>query len=138
MSSSLRSHAESLIGRNVLVYHVEGVVYHGTLHSVSEAGIYLANCCVFNQVSAASKANDIAPAVGGPNELDVFHVFFPFFFLPFAVLTGVAAANLARPPYYGYGYPPYGPGYGPGYGPRSGTRPASGSLPDATATPPWS
>lgn len=112
MSHMMRKHAESLIGQSVFVYHVEGVVYHGVLHSVTKEGIYLANCTVMNQISANSKSTDIHLAVADSKQPDVTHVFFPFFFVPFAFLTGVAAANAARPPYY-YGYPGYYP-YGPG------------------------
>lgn len=119
MSRSMRKHAESLIGKAVIVYHIEGVTYYGVLHSITKEGIYLQNCHLLDQIAAHDKSTDIELAVADNDTLDLRQVFFPFFFLPFAVLTGVAAANLARPPYYGYGYGPgyYPYGYGAGYPP---------------------
>ncbi|KPV44567.1 hypothetical protein [Alicyclobacillus ferrooxydans] len=115
MYRSMRKHAESLIGKSVVAYHVEGIMYHGVLHSVTHEGIYIVNCGVLNPISANSDSPDVDHALGDTNQPDAVEVFAPFFFFPFGVLTGLAAANLARPPYYGYGPGYYG--YGPGYGP---------------------
>ena len=119
MSRSMRKHAESLIGKPVVLYHVEGVVYHGVLHSVTHEGVYVSQCGVLNPMSADSDSKDVDHAIAGTDDLNASQVFAPFFFFPFGVLTGLAAANLARPPYYGYGYGGYPGyyGYGPGYGP---------------------
>lgn len=97
-----------LIGHRVIVHHVNGEVYYGRLHSVSDDGIYLMRARVINPASASNEnpSTDHAIANSADNA-DISEAFFPFLFLPLVALAGLAAA---RP--YPYPYP-YG-GYYPG------------------------
>lgn len=118
MSHMMRKHAKALLGKHVVVHHVEGWSCHGILHSMTHEGLYLMNVHMMEQVSASDTTPTLEFTISHDAKVNAEQVFFPFFFLPFAALTGIAAASAVRPPYY-YGYPgPYGPypGYGyPGY-----------------------
>lgn len=118
MSNVIVKIVKKLLGQHVIVHHVEGWSCHGVLHSMTREGIYLRNVQMIETISASEENPNLDYAISHKNEVDAAPVFFPFFFLPFAALAGVAAASALRPPYYGYPYPgPYGayPPYGPTY-----------------------
>lgn len=103
-------YASRFVGNNVIAYHVNGMAYHGTLHSVNNRGIYLMNARGLRPASADNSTPTIEHAISDGNN-DISEAFFPFFFLGFAALAGLAAASAWYPYGYGYGY-----GYGyPGY-----------------------
>jgi hypothetical protein len=106
MSVVMRHHATRLIGHSVVAYHVSGTTYHGTLHSVEDHGIYMMNARGFHPASAPVNMAAVEHAISDTDgKADVSEAFFPFFFLPFVALAGLAAAS-AYPP-YGYYYPGY-------------------------------
>ena len=121
MSHMMRKSAKALLGKHVVVYHVEGWSCHGVLHSMTHEGVYLMNAQMIDHISSPDTQTKLEHAFGPNGSVDATEVFFPFFFLPFAVLTGIAAASAVRPPYYYGGYPGYpGPYGGYGYGPYPG------------------
>lgn len=118
MSHIIKKIVKTLLGQHVIVHHVEGWSCHGVLHSMTHEGIYLRNAQMIETISTSNTNPGLELAIGHNDKVDAEPVFFPFFFLPFAALAGVAAASALRPPYYGYPYPgPYGayPPYGPAY-----------------------
>jgi hypothetical protein len=108
--------ALKLMGKAVFVYHKDGNVYHGKLHSVTKKGIYILPYQHAPHLISSNQSGAFAlcdPHEAGTERSE--HVFAPALFFTFGALTGLAAA---RPPYPYYGgYPGYGyPGYGsPGY-----------------------
>lgn len=96
-------YASRFVGRNVIAYHVNGMAYHGTLHSVDHRGIYLMNARGIRPASATGEQLDIQHAIADGQQ-DVSEAFFPFFFLAFGALAGLAAASA----WYPWGYYPYG------------------------------
>lgn len=116
MSHMLRKSARAMLGKHVIVHHAEGWSCSGVLHSMTHDGIYLMNVQRLDLTAGEDTNPTFQHAVGNHENVEVDHVFFPFFFIPFAALVGIAAASAARPPYYYYGpYPPYGYGPYPGY-----------------------
>lgn len=118
MSHPIIKIVKALIGKHVVVDHVEGWSCHGVLQSITRQGIYLRNVQMIETISSSENKPDLEHTISHDAKIDAEQVFFPFLFIPFAALAGVAAASALRPrpPYY-YGYPgPYG-GYGYGYGP---------------------
>lgn len=103
--------ARRLVGQHVVVRHQNGVIYHGTLHSVNQQGLYLMNARGANQqISAQGKTIEVQHAIGNSEDNEqMSEAFFPFLFLPFIALAGLAAAST----WYPYGY--YGGYYGGGY-----------------------
>lgn len=94
-------HANRLIGQRVIARHVNGTAYHGVLHSVNDRGIYLMNARGIRPISAEVSTPTVEHALADANgKTDVSEAFFPFFFLAFAALAGLAAASA----YYPYGY----------------------------------
>ncbi len=96
-------YASRFMGKTVIAHHVNGMAYHGTLHSVNNRGIYLMNARGIRPASAQSCNPTAQHAIADGNQ-DVSEAFFPFFFLAFAALAGLAAASAWYP--YGYGYYP--------------------------------
>jgi len=96
--------AKSLVGQRVIAHHVNGTAYHGILHSVTDRGIYMVNASGIRPASAEMSTATVEHAIADANgKINVSEAFFPFFFLAFAALAGLAAASA----YYPYGYYPY-------------------------------
>jgi hypothetical protein len=94
-------HAKRLVGQRVIARHVNGVAYHGILHSVTDRGIYMTNARGIRPASAELSTATFEHAIlDSDAKTDVSEAFFPFFFLAFAALAGLAAASA----YYPYGY----------------------------------
>ncbi|OFW79972.1 MAG: hypothetical protein A2201_09410 [Alicyclobacillus sp. RIFOXYA1_FULL_53_8] len=111
--SSVKKAAKELVGKRVVVHHVEGWSCYAVLHSVIHEGIYLTDTEMIEHSSSAENKPTLQHTVTHDTNLDSSQVYFPFLFLPFAALAGLAAASAVRPPYYYGGYPGYGPGVYP-------------------------
>jgi len=96
-----------LVGFRVFVYHVQGHVYDGVLHSISRDGIYLMNATMMEPTVAEKSSLSTEYAVGdSADSRDIAQAYSPLFFLPFGMLAGLALARPYGYPYgYGYGYP---------------------------------
>ncbi|GMA61680.1 LSm family protein [Alicyclobacillus fastidiosus] len=98
-------HARRLVGQRVIARHVDGTVYHGVLHSVDGRGIYLMNARGFRSASGELSTPTVEHAIAdADSNKDVSEAFFPFFFLAWAALAGLAAAATYPYWYYPYGY----------------------------------
>jgi hypothetical protein len=99
-----------MVGRSVVVHHITGRKYTGTLHSVSKSGIYL-----LPHTAAVSFNNNEESSVelsiqNGVQDGQASLVYSPAAFFGFGALTGLTLGALATAPYYGYGYGGYGYG----------------------------
>ncbi len=98
----LYDHAARLVGQPIYVYHAQGQVYHGVLHSVIATGIWV-NLCEPNTLPVGGPATPVAAThatLDASVDSQVAPVFFPAAFFAFGALFGLAAASLAYPYYW--------------------------------------
>ncbi|WP_156807403.1 LSm family protein [Effusibacillus pohliae] len=96
MSVNLRQHAMTLVGRPVIAHHVNGTVYRGILHSVTDDGIYIRPLSGTRYVSGKTKDRRFCYADNRKQEtLHPEPVFWWWWFIPWAALVALAAITAA-------------------------------------------
>ena len=79
--------AKRYVGRPVYAYHMNGSVYHGTLHMVARSGVYIMNCRPVSYLASMEQgdaSSDVSPEL----------VYSPGAYFAFGALTGLTLGAL--------------------------------------------
>lgn len=99
MCHPLYPHACRMIGRPVYVYHTSGRVYHGTLLSVAQHGIYVMphgpTARLTRSVGFAESGNDVGICETDCGDVQAELVYAPGRYFAFGALTGLTLGALA-------------------------------------------